>query len=247
LLHDRNGQLKEVQLARDANPAGPMSVFRISWRRDEIIRLLSEDIGYADLDRLEMATVDEMFEKFKNTKAIIFDMRGYPKGTAWAIAPRLSQTDGPAAARLQRPVVRTPDGPNGEIASQSLIASFVKSIPLTEKWRYQGKTIMLIDERAQSQAEGTGLFFEAANNTTFVGSHTSGANGDVTNLVLPGGVTVYFTGMSVRHADGRQLQRVGLVPDIEVRPTVKGIQEGRDEVLESAVAYLHRELGSSSG
>jgi C-terminal processing protease CtpA/Prc len=242
LLHDRNGQMKEVQLARDANPAGPMSVFRISWRRDEIIRLLSEDIGYADLDRLEMATVDEMFEKFKNTKAIIFDMRGYPKGTAWAIAPRLSQSDGPAMARLQRPVVRTPDGPNGEIASQSLIASFLKSIPLTEKWRYQGKTIMLIDERAQSQAEGTGLFFEAANNTTFVGSPTSGANGDVTNLVLPGGVTVFFTGTSVRHADGRQLQRVGLVPDIEVRPTVKGIQEGRDEVLESAVAYLQRQL-----
>jgi hypothetical protein len=32
------------------------------------------------------------------------------------------------------------------------------------------------------------------------------------------------------------------VPDIEVKPTIKGIQEGRDEVLEAAVAYVQREL-----
>lgn len=101
---------------------------------------------------------------------------------------------------------------------------------------------MLIDERTQSQAEGTGLFFEAANNTKFVGSHTSGANGDMTSFVVPGGIDITFSGASVSHADGRQLQRIGLVPDIEVKPTIKGIQEGRDEVLEAAVAYVQREL-----
>jgi hypothetical protein len=51
-------------------------------------------------------------------------------------------------------------------------------------------------------------------------------------------VCVTFSGHDVRHADGRQLQRVGLHPDIDVRPTVKGIRDGRDEVLERAVRYL---------
>ena len=96
----------------------------------------------------------------------------------------------------------------------------------------------LIDDRARSQAEHTGLFFEAACDTTFVGTHTAGANGDVTNLSLPGGIFVYFTGHDVRHADGRQLQRVGLVPQIEVAPTIQGIRDGRDEVLEVAVEQL---------
>jgi C-terminal processing protease CtpA/Prc len=101
---------------------------------------------------------------------------------------------------------------------------------------------MLIDERAISQAEHTGLFFEMANGTKFIGSNTAGANGDVTNFNVPGGINIMFTGQSVRHVDGRQLQRIGLVPDIEVRPTIEGIQNGRDEVLEGAIEYLQREI-----
>jgi C-terminal processing protease CtpA/Prc len=103
---------------------------------------------------------------------------------------------------------------------------------------YRGKTVMLIDERAIRQSEHTGLFFEAANGTTFVGSPTMGANGDVTTLTLPGDIVISFSGHDVRHADGRQLQRVGLVPHIEVRPTIKGIREGQDEVLERARKFL---------
>jgi C-terminal processing protease CtpA/Prc len=60
----------------------------------------------------------------------------------------------------------------------------------------------------------------------------------VTNLSLPGGLYVSFSGHDVRHADGRQLQRTGLVPDIEVRPTLAGLRAGRDEVLERALSFL---------
>ncbi len=42
----------------------------------------------------------------------------------------------------------------------------------------------------------------------------------------------------VRHADGRQLQRVGLRPDVPVQPTIAGVRAGRDEVLDAALAYL---------
>ena len=99
---------------------------------------------------------------------------------------------------------------------------------------------MLIDERTISQAEHTGLFLEAANGTKFIGSPTQGANGDVTGLSLPGGMYVQFTGQGVSHADGRQLQRVGLQPDIEVLPTLAGIRAGRDEVLDAAIDYLRK-------
>ena len=101
---------------------------------------------------------------------------------------------------------------------------------------------MLIDERTLSQAEHTGLFLEAANGTKFIGSPNGRANGDVTTFCVPGGIWISFTGQAVRHADGRQLQRVGLQPDIEVRPTVKGIRAGKDEVLDRAVRYLMKEL-----
>ena len=98
--------------------------------------------------------------------------------------------------------------------------------------------MVLINEDAISQSEHTCLFFEAATSVTFIGSATNGANGDVTNLVLPGGIYVSFSGHDVRHAGGRQLQRVGIQPHIKVEPTPKRIREGRDEVLEAAVKHL---------
>jgi hypothetical protein len=65
-----------------------------------------------------------------------------------------------------------------------------------------------------------------------------GANGDVATLTVPRGIVISFSGHDVRHADGRQLQRVGLIPQIEVRPTIQRIREGRNEVLERASKYL---------
>jgi hypothetical protein len=56
----------------------------------------------------------------------------------------------------------------------------------------------------RGRSEQTGLFLEAACATTFIGSQTAGAIGDVTSLALPGGLTVGFTGHDVRHVDGRQ-------------------------------------------
>lgn len=50
---------------------------------------------------------------------------------------------------------------------------------------------------------------------------------------------VGFTGHDVRHADGRQLQKVGLEPHIEIWPTIKGIRTGRDELLERAVRFVN--------
>jgi C-terminal processing protease CtpA/Prc len=98
--------------------------------------------------------------------------------------------------------------------------------------------VMLIDPWAISQAEHTCLLFAAATDVTFIGSPTNGANGDVTNMVLPGNLVVSFTGQEVRFPDGRQLQRVGVQPPIIVRPTIAGIRAGRDEVLEAAIEHL---------
>jgi C-terminal processing protease CtpA/Prc len=233
-VRDLHDQLREVKVARKAEYM-PQSQ---GDRTGEILRLLPGNVGYADLDRLPASQVDEMFEKFKDCPAIIFDDRGYPQGTAWQIAPRLTDKTDVVAAMFKRRDPTSPDLPNGEIASSREGNTFLQRLPHTDKSRYRGKTVMLIDERTISQAEHTGLFFEAANGTKFIGSPTQGANGDVTNLSVPGGIYVRFSGQGVWHADGRQLQRLGLQPTVEVRPTLLGIRSGQDEVLQAAIEYL---------
>ena len=233
-VRGRDGLTRQLSLQRNLSYRDAMR----SQRQGDILKLFPGNIGYADLDRLPPTMVDSMFERFKDTKAIIFDMRGYPQGTAWKIAPRLTDKAAVQAASFERPVVDYPHGGGAEAGETRTTLTFKQALPPTEQWRYHGRTVMLIDGRTISQAEHTGLFFEAANGTVFIGSPTAGANGDVTNFYVPGNILINFSGHDVRHVDGRQLQRVGLQPTVSVTPTIAGVQAGRDEVLERALKYL---------
>lgn len=197
---------------------------------------IGSDVGYVDMERITPQEADLAIDQLIDTKAIIFDLRGYPQGTAWVIAPRLALPgrEQSVAALFRRPTYVGPGEP------QESWRSFSQRIPISDKPGFRGKVIVLIDARAISQSEHTAMFFEAAANPIFVGTPTSGANGDVTNVSLPGGLAVSFTGHDVRHADGRQLQRVGIRPTILVQPTLAGLQQGRDEVLEAGLAVARR-------
>ena len=198
-----------------------------------IWRVLDGNIGYADLTRLTLEQVDGMFDALKGTNAIIFDMRGYPQGTAVSITPRINSNNAQIGATFRRVQI---SAFSWEMAHTGFY--FDQVLPKSDKPRYTGKTVMLIDDRAISQSEHMGLWFESANGTKFIGSNSAGAHGGMDTLVLPGGVYMSFSYMDVRHADGRQLQRIGLVPDVVVTPTIRGLRQGKDEVLDRALSYL---------
>src|SRR4030095_6255812 len=172
------------------------------------------------------------------TEGLIFDMRGYPNVTAWEIGPRLSAKKNFTVAQFRRPFQAATAFDDEDLEGSAPDFSFEQKMPSAKGAIYTGKVVVLINEDAISQSEHTCLFFEAATNVTFIGSATNGANGDVTNLVLPGGIYVSFSGHDVRHADGRQLQRLGIQPTVRVEATVAGVREGRDEVLEAAIKFL---------
>ena len=169
-------------------------------------------------------------------------MRGKPNQQAyWP-----NGLPGPDIENGENPVVITTALSGYDRQKQDFVQTnadtFTQYLPNRTKPAYLGTTIMLIDERTVSQAEHTGLFFKAANSTIWIGSATTGANGDITSFNIPGGGYIIFTGQAVTHINGKQLQRVGLIPDLEVHPTIQGIREGRDEILEAAMAYLNSVL-----
>ena len=80
------------------------------------------------------------------------------------------------------------------------------------------------------------MAFQARPNTVLIGSQTAGADGTVfPDVALPGGMSVAFTGLGIYYMDGKETQRVGIIPDIVVKASVKGIAAGVDEVLERAL------------
>jgi len=231
-----DGAIRDVELARSSSITDPKWA-GLMERSTPIAQVLPSGYGYVDLDRLQGGEVDKMFETIKNTPAVIFDMRGYPNGTGWAIAPRLTEKKNFVGALFSRPLLEATNLSSSE-AADSPGYSFAQRIPDRQGEVYRGKVVVLINEDAISQAEHTCLFFETATDVTFIGTPTAGANGDVTTMVLPGNLTVSFSGHDVRHADGRQLQRVGIQPTIRVERTIRGVTEGRDELLDAAVKFL---------
>jgi C-terminal processing protease CtpA/Prc len=97
---------------------------------------------------------------------------------------------------------------------------------------------VLVDEVTQSQAEYTTMAFRAAPQTMVIGSTTAGADGNVSQIPLPGGLRTMISGIGVFYPDKTPTQRVGIVPDIVVRPTIAGIKAGRDELVEEAIRQI---------
>ena len=227
---------KEVKLSRSKRYLSPLG----TQRTGDIVKILPHNIGYADLDRLGSAEVDAMFEKLRNTRAIIFDMRGSPQELAGAIASRLTEKSNMPSAIITGPLVMQPDLPKPGTDTSTASYFETQTVPNSDQWKYQKKTVMLIDERTVGRAEHLSLFLEVANKTEFIGAPSAGADSDSSDFVIPGGITIAFSGHDIRHVNASPLQRLGLQPTVTVSTTVKGIRAGRDEVLEGALEYLSK-------
>jgi hypothetical protein len=238
-------------LVRTSNGTTRTLTFTRRWkfniraqRTAPVYRILAGNVGYVDLARLTTDQVDPMFAALSGTRAIVFDDRGYPNGTAWSIAPRLTTRDRVKFSLFEIPLVLTMESQD---ATGDLLPTMIRGydvIPsVTGKSKYLRPTVLLFNEQTGSQAEYTGMMFRAADNMQFVGTPTVGADGNVTDFSLPGGLQAWFSGASVKWPDGRQTQRIGLQPDVRVEPTAQDIAQGKDAVLLAGLRVALRKAG----
>ncbi|MEM6644230.1 MAG: S41 family peptidase [Bacteroidota bacterium] len=193
---------------------------------------LHDSIAYLNLKNLEIKEVSELMEEAMESHVLIIDVRNYPKGTYRAIAnflkPELTEF-----ATFTRPYFEYPGKFRWSGSS--------KCGKRNEDY-YRGKVILLFNQKTQSHAEFTCMCFESAPNVVKVGSQTAGADGNVTRFPLIQKMGTAFSGIGVFYPDRTETQRIGVVPDVVVKPTLAGIRDGRDEVLEEAVAIAKSEL-----
>ena len=119
--------------------------------------------------------------------------------------------------------------------------SFTYFCSSKNKTPYKGKVILLFNEESQSHAEFTLMALQTASNVIGIGSQTAGADGNVSLITFPGDCKAYMTGIGVYYPDNRETQRVGIIPDIEVKPTIEGLKLKKDEVLDKAIEEANKD------
>lgn len=208
-------------------------VFNDRPATESVSKILPGNIGYVNMGILEVKQVDSVMHQLKACTAIIFDIRNYPRGTMFKIANYLLTSQQQFAHITS---------PNLDYPGTFLWKNYFNRVgPLRQDkdyFHYQGKVVLLVNENTQSHAEWTTMALQTVSGSITIGSQTSGADGNITRVVWPGKKSHVITSLGIFYPDGSPTQRVGVKIDIEVRPTVAGIREGRDEVLERAIKYI---------
>ena len=191
-------------------------------------RLLSDDIAYLKLSSATQKEATGYIEKAVRTRGLVIDIRNYPNDfMVFALGRHLVRERTPFAC------FTVPDLANPGAFRWDAPASLSPAEPF-----YEGKVAILVDELSQSNAEYTAMAFRVAPEAVVIGSTTAGADGNVSRIMLPGGLRTMITGIGVFYPDRSPTQRVGILPDVELRPTIAGLAAGRDELLEEAVRQI---------
>ncbi len=193
----------------------------------DTFRKLSNDVGYLKLSSVKSSDAARYIDAAQGTKGLVIDIRNYPSefmvfalGSLLVDQPKefvrftYGDLSNPGTFHWTTPISLTPQQPH-----------------------YKGKVVILIDEITQSSAEYHAMAFRSAG-AVVIGSTTAGADGNTSEIPLPGGLRSMISGIGVFYSDRKPTQRVGIIPDIEVKPTIAGIRAGRDELLEEALRQI---------
>lgn len=193
-------------------------------------KMLDGNIGYIYPAKLTEEDYTPLTQMFENTRGIIIDMRCYPT----VFMPfNYGKWLKPESSPFVQITNMNIDVPGAFEYNKMLENGGGKGK------HYKGKVVILVNARTQSTAEYQTMALQTAPGAKVIGSQTSGADGDVSPIVLPGGVKTMISGVGILYPDGTESQRAGVKIDKEVRPTIKGIKEGKDEVLAEAIRMLN--------
>jgi C-terminal processing protease CtpA/Prc len=202
--------------------------------KDSAFCLLDDNIGYLNLGKIKRADSTRFTAMIARTKGLIIDTR-----------QNQDETYGTGAGDIIGRLILPPD--HNFMRFSSAQPTYPGVFRLTKPGDagfpsitnyYRNKIAILINQNTMSVGEFIAMAYKVAPKAKLIGTPTTGADGSVTYLTLPGAAIIQFTALGVYHADGSETQRTGIQPDITVRQTLAGYQAKKDEQLDKALEWL---------
>lgn len=197
-------------------------------------RLLADSVGYIYAGTFSREHLAQVVQTLPRTRALIIDLRTYPLKVDGALIALIGQSLRTESVVVRQALYQTLALPGLFYRQEQWLFEDFGEVAARCTEPYKGRVILLVDEMTQSNPEFQAMAFQSCPQTLTIGSPTSGANGSIVWIPLPGQLTS-FSGVGTLYPDGTQPQTVGVRLDIEVLPTAEGLQAGRDEVLERAL------------
>lgn len=195
--------------------------------RKPAYKLIDNNIGYINSGQYKNQDLSNIKKLFKNTKGIVVDMRAYPSEfMVYSFVPQFTKGNH-AFASITTSSINFPG-----------LFKFESPLINQGSGAYNGRIIVLVNEETQSQGEFTTMALQSSPNTLVVGSITAGADGDVSTIMLPGGIRTMISGIGVSYPDGTNSQRKGVKIDYVINPTIESIKSGEDLLLLKAIDLI---------
>lgn len=186
---------------------------------------ISSDIFYINLNK---TTTGAHIGEILKAKSVIVDMRGYLNEDTENFLSHLTDKKLTANSGMFTPQILYPDYKNVSYATGSY--TIEPALP-----RVKAKVFILSDATGQSATESFLSAYKQFKVATIVGQPTSGTNGNINLVSMPGGYRFFYSGMLVKNPDGSKHHLNGVMPDVMVKNTILGLQKGKDEILEEAI------------
>jgi carboxyl-terminal processing protease len=241
-LQDAKGNVFERTLARLTPEEQGKFFARTSQPAPLRLKVLEGNVGYVALDSFGdqklVKEFEDIFPEIEKTSALILDLRNNGGGSSeigWDILAHL--TDKPFTIPAWRTTEYHPSFRAWGLGPQSYTEPDGARAPKAGKF-YAKPVVVLTSARTFSAAEDFCVGFDYMKRGAIIGEPTGGSTGQPLPFTLPGGLSARVRSKHDTYPDGREFVDVGVQPGVVVRPTVKGVRSGRDEVLEAAISYL---------
>jgi len=208
---------------------------RIHQESSQPLTMISPDIGYVNLYLVKTtADVMKLFDSIEHIPYIIFDLRNYPSyANTWLFCFLTDNRHFFGGLTHNHDLLHC-----GSYYTKEEILPCINDERYNSDKKYRGKMVVLTYALTLSYPEVLAMFFRY-HGATLIGTPTAGAVGSISYLTMPGEITAYVATKGGYYPPFGYVQRTGVIPDIEVYPTMESILEGKDEILEEAIKYLN--------
>lgn len=262
-----NGKSKSLQLSLQETgdeeiypPVEETGLLDFRWLKDGTAYLALNSFAYPEI---EIQFLEKLPELYK-AKALIVDLRRNGGGSSsigrniyqyltndavihWSASESRNHIP---SYKAWGAWTKAEDTLNNEGARKSFLSfhdnyrhrftNYPDTIRLTEK-RIVVPTVLLTGHSTASAAEDFLIFAEKQTHMTRMGEATFGSTGQPYHFQLPGDAPARVCTKKDTYPDGREFVGVGILPDIEVKRSLKDYLQNKDVVLERAEAFLNEQ------